>query len=282
MKQLFQNWRKHLKEQEEPTISQKEEKFFGSDIRSIAMDLLDKVREYEEAYKYIGSSGRLAAEEVSNQFGKDIKFLGYGSWRAAFSVDNFVIKLNYQDSDSGREMNQDDINFGRMGEFSTLFPKVYMSDPNNDWIVMEKATPIKDWDQIMQYFPNKILGDYNSTKSQFSYYSLFMICLDYKVLEMKGSDVSLRRLNMEYEKDDYSDLFREKNPNITKVPPLKVVVSNFEYPLFLLLVKLIVEFNVAIYEIRPGNTGIGEDGRFLLIDSSIQSRIKNASSRNTT
>jgi|694.fasta_scaffold77347_2 hypothetical protein len=280
MKQLFENWRKHLREQEEePTISQKEEKFFGSDIRTIAMDLLDKVREYEQAYNYIGSSGRLAAEEVSNQFGKDIKFLGSGSWRAAFSVDNFVIKLNYQDSDSGREMNQDDINLGRMGEFSTLFPKVYMSDPNNDWIVMEKATPITNWNQIMQYFPNKILGDYSTTKSQFSYYSLFMVCLDYKVLEMKGADVSLRRLNMEYEKDDYSDLFREKNPNFTKVPPLKVVVSNFEYPLFLLLVKLIVEFNVAIYEIRPGNTGIGEDGRFLLIDSSIQSRINNASIR---
>lgn len=282
MKLLFENWRKHLKEQEETkelTVSQKEEKFFGSDIKQIAEDLLIDVRYLQQRNSYITSSGRVAAEQVSNKVGKNIEFLGSGSWRAAFSVEDFIIKLNYEDSDSGREMNQDDIKLGRMGEFSTLFPKVYMSDPHNDWIVMEKATPIKEWNQIMQYFPNKILGDYNSTKSQFSYYSLFMVCLDYKVLEMKRADASLRRLNMEYEKDDYSDLFREKNPNFTKVPPLKVVVSNFEYPLFLLLAQLIVEFDVAIYEIRPGNTGIGEDGRFLLIDSSIQSRINNASIR---
>ena len=42
--------------------------------------------------------------------------------------------------------------------------------------------------------------------------------------------------------------------------------------------KLIFEnWRKQINEIRPGNTGIGEDGRFLLIDSSISDRIAGAS-----
>lgn len=283
MKLIFENWRKHINEEEEKTLQQKEEHFFGSDIVAIAIDLLDKVRELEyDSYDY-DQSGKLAADEISNLHSKEIRMLGHGSWRMGFLVDDkFVVKLNFRDSESGRGMNKDDTNLGRLGDIGDLFPKVYQHDSNYDWIIMEKATPIKRWDQILEFFPNRLLPEYNSMMGKFSFMELFQIALHYKVAELQDDDNVIDNLVFSYNskvsgEGRFLHLFQEKNPNLKKQPPLELVVSNFEYPLFLSLAKLVAEFGIEINEIRPGNTGIGEDGNFLLIDSSIQSKIQGAS-----
>lgn len=284
MKLIFENWRKHINEQEEEkTLQQKEEQFFGSDIVAIAIDLLDKVRELVyDGYDFY-QSGKLAADEISDLHGKQIRMLGHGSWRMGFLVDDkFVVKLNYRDSKSGRGMNKDDLKLGHLGDIGDLFPKVYQHDKDYDWIIMEKATPIKRWDQILRFFPNRLLPNYDSMNGKFSFMNLFEIALQYKVAELQDDDNIIDNLEFEYNSKDYGinrflDLFKEKNPSLKNQPPLKLVVSNFEYPLFLSLAKLVAEFGIQGNEIRPGNTGIGEDGRFLLIDSSISSRIQGAS-----
>ena len=281
MKLIFENWRKHINEQEEKTLQQKEEQFFGSDIVIIAIDLLDEMRKVHDPMFY----GNEVAHTVSKIHNKDIIMLGSGSWRAGFLVDDkFVVKLNYRDSESGRGMNRDDVRLGRLGDIGELFPKVYQYDKDYDWIIMEKATPIKDWDQILRFFPNRLLPNYDSMMGKFTFMSLFTICLQYKVAELQGDDANIDDYDYEYNSKRYGakqkafvELFQEKNPNLKDQPPLKLVVSNFEYPLFLSLAKLVSEFGVQINEIRPGNTGIGEDGRFLLIDSSISDRIAGAS-----
>lgn len=283
MKLIFENWRKHINEVEEKTLQQKEEQFFGSDIVSIAKDLLDKVRELQYDNYDSDQAGRLAADELSDLHGKQISMLGYGSWRMGFLVDDkFVVKLNYRDSESGRGMNKDDTRLGRLGDIGELFPKVYQHDKNYDWIIMEKATPIKNWDQILRFFPNRLLPNYDSVMGKWSFMDLFEIALQYKVAELQMDDNVMDDLVFSYNSTDsgaerFLHLFQEKNPNLKKQPPLELVVSNFEYPLFLSLANLVNDFDVEINEIRPGNTGIGEDGRFLLIDSSISSRIQGAS-----
>lgn len=283
MKLIFENWRKHINEEE--TLQQKEEQYFGSDIVGIAIDLLDKVRQlqydsddYSDDYDQIG---KLAANEISDLHGKQIRMLGFGSWRMAFLVDDkFVVKLNYKDSESGRGMNKDDTNLGRLGDIGELFPKVYQHHGNYDWIIMEKATPIRRWDQILEFFPNRLLPEYNAIMARLSFMDVFMLSFQYKVAELNGNTYAMEKLEKSYygdKKDRFIYLFQEKNPNLEHQPSLKLVVSNFEYPLFLSLAKLVSEFGIEIYEIRPGNTGIGEDGRFLLIDSSISERIGGAS-----
>lgn len=286
MKLLLQNWRKHLVEQkQEKTLQQNELEYFGSDIVVIASNLLEEVRELQYDNDDSYQAGTLAAGEISDLHGKQIRMLGFGSWRMGFLVDNkFVVKLNYRDSESGRGMNQDDFKLGRLGDIGELFPKVYQHDPNYDWIIMEKATPIKNWDQILRFFPNGLLPNYDSMMAKFSFMDLFYIALQYKVADLRDDDNVLDGIKRSYSLKEYGQkeprflhLFQEKNPNLKEQPPLELVVSNFEYPLFLSLAKLVAEFDVAISEIRPGNTGIGEDGRFLLIDSSIQSKIQGAS-----
>lgn len=285
MKLIFENWRKHINEVEEKTLQQKELEYFGSDIVVIANDLLDKVRELQYDSYDFDRVGKLAADEISNLHSKEIRMLGSGSWRMGFLVDNkFVVKLNYRDSESGRGMNKDDVTLGRLGDIGELFPKVYQYERDYDWIIMEKATPIKDWDQILRFFPNRLLPNYDSMMAKFSFMDLFYIALQYKVADLRDDDNILDDVERSYSSKRYGQkdsrflhLFQEKNPNLKEQPPLQLVVSNFEYPLFLSLAKLVAEFDVAYYEIRPGNTGIGEDGRFLLIDSSIQSKIEGAS-----
>jgi hypothetical protein len=285
MKLIFENWRKHINEQEEKTLQQNELEYFGSDIVSIAMDLLEEVRELQyDSYDY-DQAGKLAANEISDLHGKEIRMLGHGSWRMGFLVDNkFVVKLNYRDSESGRGMNQDDERLGKLGDIGDLFPKVYQRDRNYDWIIMEKATPITNWDQILRFFPNRLLPEYDSMMGKWSFMNLFEIALEYKVATLRDDDNIIDSMEDSYNAKEYGQkeprflhLFQEKNPNLKQQPPLELVVSNFEYPLFLSLANLIAEFGIAIHEIRPGNTGIGEDGRFLLIDSSIQSKIQGAS-----
>lgn len=284
MKLIFENWRKHLVEQkQEKTLQQNELEFFGSDIVVIANDLLEEVRELQYDNYDSDKAGKLAAGEISDLHGKQIRMLGFGSWRMGFLIDNkFVVKLNYRDSESGRGMNKDDFELGRLGDIGELFPKVYQHDPNYDWIIMEKATPIKNWGQILRFFPNRLLPNYDSMMGKWSFMNLFEIALQYKLAELQMDDNVMDVLVFSYNSTDsgaerFLHLFQEKNPNLKKQPPLELVVSNFEYPLFLSLVKLISEFDIEIDEIRPGNTGIGEDGRFLLIDSSISSRIQGAS-----
>ncbi len=283
MKLIFENWRKHINEVEEKTLQQKEEQFFGSDIVAIAIDLLEEVRELQYDNYDSDQAGKLAADEISDLHGKQVRMLGFGSWRMGFLVDdNFVVKLNYRDSESGRGMNKDDTRLGRLGDIGELFPKVYQHDKNYDWIIMEKATPIKNWDQILRFFPNRLLPNYDSVMGKWSFMNLFEIALQYKVAELQMDDNVMDDLVFSYNSTDsgaerFLHLFQEKNPSLKKQPPLELVVSNFEYPLFLSLANLINDFDVEINEIRPGNTGIGEDGRFLLIDSSISSRIQGAS-----
>jgi hypothetical protein len=75
MKLIFENWRKHINEQEEKTLQQKEEQFFGSDIVAIAIDLLDEMRKVHDPMFY----GNEVAHTVSKIHNKDIIMLGSGN-----------------------------------------------------------------------------------------------------------------------------------------------------------------------------------------------------------
>ena len=279
MKTHFNKWRSFLVEQENKTTKELERKFYGTDIEDLAESLYSTyLRISESEYNTVEENAIRTLEEIEGKFiFKQIKVLGSGSWRLSFSIDDdFIIKINHDDSYSGRQMNKDDARLGTMGDISEFFPRVYSHDPEYKWIVMEKGQVIKRWDEMLTFFPNRLLLPYEACKGKYTYMSLFNDCLYYNVgIKSKKSHY----VNYSLETDNSANilsLLHEKEENKLKfptAPKISLLAENFKYPLYVKLVNAISEFDIEPEEVRPYNTGIGKDGRFLLIDSSIRETI---------
>lgn len=246
-----------------------EKSYFGGDPRDAAESLKFLVDNNKDEY---GEIDKYAIEQILMDAGETkISYAGQGAFRITYTYgDDLVIKI--AKTNTAKTMNEQDAELGRLPIYSLLFPKVWMADePEYGWIVMEKCNTIYDPDTFISFFPNSFYKNLPSLTAVMAFQTL----LEYEANLIKQNESKLV--------DIESRLSYYKN---SKIPmdrhEVKQILKQFNKT-FHVLAQMVAEFGVSTYEIRPYNTGIAPDGRFVVIDSSISTAIsKGALSLNET
>jgi hypothetical protein len=288
MKLLLENWRKFIKEQLDDTEEydyekelqkqgqELETKYFGNekDIGRLVYDL------YDRAIKNLTAQGSGAkdiayyqeyltdsvVQEVKRLTGKDIEFMGRGSFRSTFTYDNqLVIKIDITVDGAGKKMNQDDKEIGLRSDFGELFPRCYSWANDYSWIVLEKVEKIEDFKTLISFFPNKYIS-----QSMSQYYCMVLrSCIEYKVANFER-DSEAAKLAIDSMEDPIN--YTKKSLDVD----YKKVLEEFnKVPLFNKVCAAAFAFKMYVPEsIKPFNSGTGSDGRFVILDSSVRETIK--------
>lgn len=211
----------------------------------------------ERKFNQISKTNKIESNKLENA--------GRGSFRAVFSCDkDFVIKIDASIDGSGKEMNKEDQQLGINKKYGDIFPRVYKYDPNYNWIVAEKVKEIKtDVFQINSYFPNVYIKP--AIVLRVEHTRILQLSFEYKIAQMKGDKQAMEDCLQGYEQ---IKSFVTIRPNIT----LDMIVEKFnQIPIFYKIVSAAFEYGIEIQDaIRPGNMGIGNDKRLVILDSSIE------------
>ena len=292
MKLLLENWKKYLKEQEEEqeydydseVAKEREElekKYFGASasIGELLYNIYsNEIKELENQGWYfddiIDAHDNIfkRIQRKFNEFSKTNKIesnklenSGRGSFRAVFSCDkDFVIKIDASIDGSGKDMNKEDQQLGINKKYGDIFPRVYKYDPSYKWIVAEKVKEIKtEVYKINSYFPNLYLKP--DVLPLVGHTRVLQLSFEYKIAQMQGDKKAMNDCLQGYEK---MKSFVATNPNVT----LDMIVNEFnKLPIFYKIVSAAFEHGIEIQDaIRPGNMGIGNDKRLVILDSSIE------------
>ena len=291
MKLLLENWKNYLheivvnEEEEEydyeaEVAKEKEEleqKHFGASA-NIGQMLYDI---YQEELKYLQSQGvdpDDIFDVVQTKFNKlnssnkissnSLENSGRGLWRAVFSCDkDYVIKIDASIDGSGADMNREDQQLGTNKKYGDIFPRVFMFDPKYKWIVAEKVTVATSPIQINKFFPNFLLQD--SFMYKYTYLSVVKTIMEYKVAQLKGNKQMMQQCSNTFQE------FKQTGIAYSHYVTIEKVVDNFrKNPNFFKIVSAIFEHGIDIEDaIRPENMGIGNDGRLVILDSSIASTL---------
>lgn len=234
-----------------------EKAHFGGDLRDIGETLKFLVDTNKSNY---GDIDTYAIDQALQDAGETkIKYVGEGAFRITYSYENDLV-IKVAKTNTAKIMNEQDTELGRNTKYALLFPKVYMVDePEYNWIVMEKCEPILDSDVFIDFFPN----DFYKDLSGFTAVRVFQILLDYEANSIMREETNLYDL-------------RDRLKYYAKVSltdeDVKGILKQFDKT-FHVLADMVAEYRINPQEIRPYNTGIAPDGRFVVIDSSIASAI---------
>jgi|694.fasta_scaffold77347_3 hypothetical protein len=240
-----------------------EKQYFGDDLRDIGESLKFLVDNNRDQY---GEVDYYAISQILRDSGQTkIKYAGQGAFRITYSYGNDVV-IKVAKTNTAKVMNEQDAELGRLPKYSLLFPKVYMAEYDFSWIAMEKCEEIDDAGVFISFFPNKVLDSYIKTSYAISPH--FLTIIFHSLLEaqsdiIKGESISYGQINTI---ENYIG-----NNNLTE-DDIKKMIRGYNTT-FHLLAQMVAEFGINPLEIRPYNTGISPDGRFVVIDSSIASAI---------
>jgi hypothetical protein len=286
MKLLLENFRKYINEQAMfggegmSEGGESEKKYFGN-IVSTALQIekaydtfLNNVKQLykRETHEDITRDDVVIEidffkDEVQKQTGGKAKALGCGAFRCAFDVeDEYVIKFDITPQGTAREQNKSDATIGRIGKFSDIFPRSIVSGEDYRWVAIEKAKPFSKNVQSMikfaSYFPNKKV-DF-SEHQEFHY---FCVVISF-VYNTGRKEIAEKKLI------DVKNSFKKRNLTFTN-DPLELIADGFtQHNPYDRIIRVIKEFDIRAEEIRVDNTGIASDGRFVIIDSSIDDEIR--------
>ena len=178
MKLLFENWRKYLIEQDD-SIEKTQEKYFGVNPDDVpCMDQLKRwmVNRRQDRHADLDDPGDVDSGipghpiQLPRYLNPNTKslvkcmikagfgYLGSGSFRAAFSVPDhpeLILKVALPtgaEFERNIEMNKKEAQ-GVFQTASELAPKVFASAQDYFWIMSERVTVIKTWEEMSQFFP---------------------------------------------------------------------------------------------------------------------------------
>ena len=190
------------------------------------------------------------AREMLNNIGDDFKRspdfkkLGQGAFRETFihsSDASVVVKIAR--NDKGLLMNLDDAQLGRRSDLAIVFPKTFAYDKDGFWIVQERARTVKNVAELDGYFKDVVIGDRYDWDN-------VMIALDLAAFEKKARAV-IRPEAREFANELVKD------------------------PLFRQWVKAHHELKFDVSDLDIRNIGWVDEGRLVIIDSSLHDRIWN-------
>jgi len=292
MKLLIETWKKYLlneiqivdnEEEEEYDYDaellkqqgETESKFFGSVLeraQELAVDISMLTMNYED-YGDEGQMLRRAVERKGEKLGLNVKYLGSGASRFTISVDNdFVIKVSKGLGYSQIEMNKDDYNLGTDPSFGGIFPRVYKHGPQGAkyhpdfyWIIMEKATPLVDDKKIASFFKSSFVDSNNLEEWEASAYkALIAACVTRTVYTNSFVYGSMEEVVI--------SVLQKKNPTVSTIDYDMITQDFMRYSdNFRKIVRVMKEYRkLDVSEaLAIGNCGVGYDGRFVILDSSI-------------
>lgn len=254
--------KKNLLNENKEERAKLEKQFFGDDLRDIGESLKFLVDNNKDKY---GEVDHYAISQILKDSGQEnIKYAGQGAFRITYSYGNDVV-IKIAKTNTAKVMNEQDAELGRLPIYSLLFPKVYMAEHDFGWIVMEKCEEIDDPAVFMNFFPNKVLDSY--IKAIYISPHLIKLIFD-SLLQIQVDIIKNKQIS------NGQILIIQKytsNKNITQ-DDIKKILKGFNTT-FHVLAQMVTEFDINPIEIRPYNTGVAPDGRFVVIDSSIASAI---------
>jgi len=288
MKLLLENWKKYLLNEIEIVDNEEEEeydydaellkqqgetesKFFGP-VLERAQELATEISMLTMSYEDYGEGGQMlrrAVERKGEKLGLNVKYLGSGSSRYTISVDdNFVIKIVKGLGSYIIQMNKDDYNLGTDPSFGGIFPRVYKHGPQGAkyhpdffWIIMEKATPLQDVKKIASFFKSSFVDSDNLDESE-----------AYAFLILMSSCIIVRGNLYYVVKPRIIKLLQKKNPNMSTIDFDMINQDFMRYSDNFRKIVRVMKKNPSLdvsEALAIGNCGIGYDGRFVIIDSSI-------------
>lgn len=284
MKLLIENWKKFITEAtDEPEeydyekemaaeASELEQKHFGS-IRELAKMAYDTYHEEMQKYKskvmtkmelelYHGAM----AGAVYHKSGKALLDGGRGVFRATFHYDkNYVIKIDATIDHNGRQMNREDKELGTDPQYEQLFPRCFFWDKNYDWIVLENVKPIDDEATLNSFFKTSLLRDNADPR----YYTLVLKT----VIKYKVGKMTKEQSVIDEAQKDFS-IFKH-GVTMNNYVTLDMLVKELDKnKTFVSYCNAVVRFDMSVTDsFRLGNTGVGIDGRFVVLDSSIRNSL---------
>ena len=282
MKLLLENWKRYITE----AFSEQEQEHYQA-IIPIANSLAQASKKFIDNLKN-NSFVDPTPDDIKDNI-KDFislttnisgaKFIGSGKFRAAFSVDNdYVVKVDISADGTGKEMNKKDAEFGRKAEHSSVFPKSYAPSDDYAWVILEKVQPIEDLYHFIEFFPNAYIKNKNNSNL---YYQLIKAAFLHESGNVAGAESSYLTIKGRWQKQFASkskEQFNkiEKEGTTTTLPEtIEDVVKGFYIKqTFNNVVKAMKEFNIRSEEIRVNNVGVGENKRFVILDSSVEEQIQ--------
>lgn len=247
----------------EPDIK---EKHFGFSLDAIGKKITKALELWNPAHPVIYR--KWTQSEFISKIVNDpnFKFLGEGSFRMVFSYGNeYVIKVASPNAwfDHSQEMNKEDAMFGRMPKYSDIFPKVYEADPAYKWIIMDKCTVINHESEFLKFFPNPVTDSF--VTNDFSRIELFSYALRSCVYKETKDEAKILGYTA----------YLVKQLKDMGISSEEIIGAYERLTLFNKIVDFCKEFGAQPREIRIGNVGISSDGRFVIIDSSVEETLNN-------
>jgi len=283
MKLLFENWKRYLKEADDQEYdydaemaaeaSELEQKHFGS-IRDLAKMAYDTY--HQEMQRFVPKTHSkkelplyhdAMAGEVYHKSGKTLIDGGRGSFRATFHYGkDYVIKLDVTLDGSGKEMNREDKELGTDPQYENLFPRCYFWDQEYRWIVLEKVTEITNLNTLNQFFKSSLIRD-NSIPE-------FNVFLIQAAVKYKVGIITKDQALMDEAKQQFNNY--KSGVVMNSYVTLDSLVKNLDNnKTFISVCNAVVRFNIEIPEvIKKYNSGVGSDGRFVILDSSIKNTLE--------
>ena len=282
MKLLLENWKKYITE----AFSEQEQQRYKN-IIPVANLLAEASKKFIDNLKnksFVDPTPDDIKDNIKDFISlttniNGAKFIGSGKFRAAFSVDNeHIVKVDISADGTGKEMNKKDAEFGRKAEHAFIFPKSYAPSDDYSWVILEKVQPIEDLYHFIQFFPNAYVKSKNNSNL---YYQLIKAAFLHESGNVAGAESSYLIIKGRWQKQFASKSKEQFNKaekegiTITLPESIEDVVKGFYIkPTFENVVKAMKEFNIRSEEIRINNVGVGENNRFVILDSSVEEQIQ--------
>lgn len=283
MKLLLENFRNYINEQamfggegmSEVGYSEEESTFF-KDLPQIAEQIssaFDKfVKELDELYKQkvgipeIQKNIMKFVRYVDEMTGNKAKYVGHGKFRCVFDIgDEYVIKFDITPNNAAAEQNKTDAELGRIShKYHNLFPLSVISQKDYRWVALEKVEPFQSFDVGIynEFFPNEIVDFLNNAPIKNKLIQISFVF---------NSGNKLRALQLY--KDLWSKLPTAQVQKLKKIPFKRMCNAFGQNTLYDKVLNVIMKLGIRPEEVRLANTGRGVDGRFVILDSSIDAQI---------
>ena len=181
------------------------------------------------------------------------ELLGVGSYRAVMSPkgeEDYIIKVIHDK----RDAYQNEMEFEVSRDFPTLFPKAFAHHPKYNWIVLEKVKVIESLNMEFRRAFEAAFPKVTKYASDAGVKNFFLTFKSVLYAAALGADP-----------DAEDDISPAQMENIKKIRDFGLEESE---P-FRELVKAIATYKIDISDISVGNIGINDEGKFIIIDSSI-------------
>lgn len=192
--------------------------------------------------------------------------IGHGAYRDTYSIHGVPEVLKAATVPAGIEMNRDDWRLGTDRSVRGAFTRAFAHHPEYMWVILERVSPIGI---MWEHVPNAVFTDRfppmkrGSAELGIDPQYLFRQAV---YIASGQATMGIRMLGRRVMGDELESMTQEC----------------LRIPNFSALIRAVRKYTIRISEVCPNNLGIAQDGRLVLLDSSVDARIHSSSSSEYT